>query len=127
MCAMGGTITGFWDGPPRGAEIEEMNERESVSGQSGAPATQIQDVPAKVDRLPPFRVLLHNDPVSDFDHVIDTLVDLTPLDPAKAEAVTMEAHESGVALVLVTHRERAELYVDQFKSKLLTVTIEPEA
>jgi hypothetical protein len=27
--------------------------------------------------------------------------------------------------VLVTHKERAELYVDQFKSKSLTVTIEP--
>ena len=100
-----------------------MSERESVSGQSGAPSTSIQDRP--VDRLPPFRVLLHNDPVNDFDHVIDTLVDLTPLSPQRAEVVTREAHLSGVALVLVTHRERAELYVDQFKSKRLTVTIEP--
>jgi ATP-dependent Clp protease adaptor protein ClpS len=32
---------------------------------------------------------------------------------------------SGVALVLVTHKERAELYVEQFASKRLTVTIEP--
>jgi ATP-dependent Clp protease adapter protein ClpS len=39
--------------------------------------------------------------------------------------VTREAHNTGVALLLVTHKERAELYVDQFKSKSLTVTIEP--
>ena len=31
----------------------------------------------------------------------------------------------GVALLLVTHKERAELYADQFQSKGLTVTIEP--
>jgi ATP-dependent Clp protease adaptor protein ClpS len=62
--------------------------------------------------------------VSSFDHVIETLVDLTPLLPPAAEAVTWEAHKTGVALVLVTHRERAELYVDQFKSKSLVVTIE---
>jgi ATP-dependent Clp protease adapter protein ClpS len=37
----------------------------------------------------------------------------------------MEAHTTGVALVLTTHRERAELYQEQFKSRRLTVTIEP--
>jgi ATP-dependent Clp protease adapter protein ClpS len=38
----------------------------------------------------------------------------------------MEAHTTGVSLVLVTHKERAELYEEQFRSVLLTVTIEPE-
>ena len=36
-----------------------------------------------------------------------------------------EAHETGIALLLVTHKERAELYQEQFQSKGLTVTIEP--
>jgi hypothetical protein len=37
-----------------------------------------------------------------------------------------EADKTGVALLLTTHKERAELYKDQFESKGLTVTIEPE-
>lgn len=75
--------------------------------------------------LPPWRVLLHNDDKNDFEHVILTLLELTPLDIQEAKRITFEADEDGLALVLVTHKERAELYVDQFHSKSLTVTIEP--
>ena len=42
-----------------------------------------------------------------------------------AKTRTEEADKTGVALLLVTHQERAELYKDQFTSKGLTVTIEP--
>ena len=38
---------------------------------------------------------------------------------------TVEAHEAGVAMLLVTHRERAELIQDQFQTRGVTVTIEP--
>ena len=78
-----------------------------------------------MDQLPPFRVLLHNDDVSAMEVVIDTLVELTPLSLERAVEVMLEAHRTGVALVLVTHKERAELYQEQFTSKKLTVTIEP--
>ena len=37
------------------------------------------------------------------------------------------AHKTGVSLILVTHREHAELLQEQFASKRLTVTIEPDA
>jgi ATP-dependent Clp protease adapter protein ClpS len=105
-----------------------MSDRDvSVRGPSGAPmsATASQEVSGKVSELPPYSVLLHNDEAVDFVHVIETLVDLTPLSLERATTVTMEAHKSGLALVLVTHKERAELYVDQFTSKSLKVTIEP--
>jgi len=36
-----------------------------------------------------------------------------------------EAHKTGVALLLVTHKERAELYAEQFATFKITVTIEP--
>jgi ATP-dependent Clp protease adaptor protein ClpS len=78
-----------------------------------------------LDQLPPFRVLLHNDPINDLGFVIDSIVELTPLDKVRATEVSLEADKSGVALLLVTHQERAELYRDQFTSKKLTVTIEP--
>ncbi len=92
---------------------------------SVAAGVQERPAPDRVDQLPPYRVLLHNDDVNDFIHVIETICDLTPLPPQRATVVTREAHNTGVALLLVTHKERAELYVDQFKSKSLTVTIEP--
>jgi ATP-dependent Clp protease adapter protein ClpS len=37
----------------------------------------------------------------------------------------LEAHKTGLARVLTTHHERAELYVEQFKSLGLTATCEP--
>jgi ATP-dependent Clp protease adaptor protein ClpS len=51
---------------------------------------------------------------------------LTGLPQTQAVLCMLEAHETGVALLLVTHKERAELYKDQFASKGLTVTIEPD-
>ena len=43
-----------------------------------------------------------------------------------AALIALEAHSSELALVLVTHKERAELYTEQFASKGLTATMEPE-
>jgi ATP-dependent Clp protease adaptor protein ClpS len=75
--------------------------------------------------LPPWKVLLHNDDKNTRDFVVDTIVELTPLTKQDALIRMKEADDTGVALLLVTHKERAELYKDQFESKNLTVTIEP--
>ena len=75
--------------------------------------------------LPPWKVLLHNDDKSEMGFVIATIVELTPLNEQAAKLRMLEAHETGVALLLTTHKERAELYKDQFESKGLTVSIEP--
>ena len=82
-----------------------------------------QKAPAKP--LPPFKVLLHNDDKNDLGFVVGTIVELTTLNEQDARLRTQEAHDTGVALLLVTHKERAELYQEQFQSKGLTVTIEP--
>lgn len=92
---------------------------------SKAPIARQQPAPPRLECLPPYRVLLHNDDVNDMQYVVDTLCELTPLPLPQATRVMLEAHTTGVALVLVTHRERAELYVDQFRSRGLTVSIEP--
>jgi ATP-dependent Clp protease adaptor protein ClpS len=75
--------------------------------------------------LPMWKVLLHNDDKNEVHFVIDTIVELTPLNKQEAELRTKEADQTGVALILTTHKERAELYQEQFQSKGLTVTIEP--
>ena len=80
----------------------------------------------RVQRLPPYRVLLHNDDVNSIDHVILTILKLTPLKPEEAVKRTLEAHERGLSLLLMTHRERAELYCEQFATFQLTVTCEPD-
>jgi ATP-dependent Clp protease adapter protein ClpS len=75
--------------------------------------------------LPPWKVLLHNDDVNTHVHVVKSIVELTHLNEQDATVRTEEADKTGVALLLVTHKERAELYREQFQSKGLTVTIEP--
>jgi len=81
----------------------------------------------RVRQLPPYRVILHNDDVNTFEHVIATILKLTELSEHEAVQRALEAHESGCSLLLVTHKERAELYVEQFASCSLTVTCEPDA
>jgi ATP-dependent Clp protease adaptor protein ClpS len=75
--------------------------------------------------LPPWKVLLHNDDQNDIYFVETAIVSLTPLNQQAAAERTREAHRNGLALLLTTHKERAELYQEQFQSKGLTVTIEP--
>ncbi len=113
--------------------MTDQDARESHEGQGGgslAPAKPAerkspQHQPPKV--LPPWKVMLHNDDVNDFDDVIKIVHHLTPLSKQESRVRALEAHESGVAMLLVTHRERAELYVEQFTSAGLTATCEPDA
>lgn len=116
-----------------------MNEmRARVSGKQASAGPTVLEPPAKVakparkpksdtkTKLPPqYKVLLHNDDVNHFDYVILRIVQLTPLSIEEAVQRTVEAHRTGVALLLITNLERAELYVEQFTSCGLTVTIEP--
>ena len=75
--------------------------------------------------LPQWKVLLHNDDKNEMLFVISTIVELTPLNQQEATLRMKEADDTGVALILTTHKERAELYQEQFTSKGLVVTIEP--
>jgi ATP-dependent Clp protease adapter protein ClpS len=108
---------------------DQSQSDQPANGSGGATATKTapKTTPSKKppQPLPPWKVLLHNDDKNDFDYVIVTIMTLTPLKQEDAVQRTVEAHKSGVALLLTTHKERAELYKDQFESKGLTVTIEP--
>jgi ATP-dependent Clp protease adaptor protein ClpS len=75
--------------------------------------------------LPQWKVLLHNDDKNSIEFVVVTVMELCALPQQAAIMRTLEAHKTGVALLLITHKERAELYKEQFMSKGLTVTIEP--
>jgi ATP-dependent Clp protease adaptor protein ClpS len=102
------------------ANSEQEGTQAVVSRPQSAPKKGLPEV------LPPYKVILHNDDVNTFEYVITTILSLTPLKQQEALERTIEAHHSGCALLLVTHQERAELYEEQFRSKRLTVTIEPD-
>ena len=91
----------------------------------GAVITRPRTSPPRVRKLPPWQVILHNDDVNEVHYVVRTIVELTPLLRADATLRMIEAHRTGAALLLETHREHAELLEEQFASKRLTVTIEP--
>lgn len=106
--------------------LEDQHESGSAEGGGSATAVRPKPAPPRPKLLPPWKVLLHNDSVNDMVYVIDTIVELTTLNRHAAVTRMLEAHNTGLALLLVTHREHAELLSEQFASKRLTVTIEAD-
>ncbi len=103
----------------------EQEREPGVAVAEAPPQRKPRPAPPKQDKLPPFNVVLHNDEVNSMEHVIKTILVLTPLTLEVAIRKMLEAHARKRSLLLTTHKERAELYRDQFKSRKLTVTIEP--
>ncbi len=76
---------------------------------------------------PRYKVLLHNDPVNSMEYVINALRQVVPqLSEQDAMAIMLEAHNTGIGLVIVCDLEPAEFYSESLKAKGLTSTIEPE-
>ena len=109
----------------KSSETPELNGGDTATATEAAPVKKPKDPGRKPRQLPPYKVLLHNDEVNSVEHVIRSILQITTLTPEEAINRTLEAHETGLALLLVTHRERAELYQEQFTSNGITVTIEP--
>ncbi|HWB20317.1 MAG TPA: ATP-dependent Clp protease adaptor ClpS [Phycisphaerales bacterium] len=103
---------------------ESVNQREEERSGATATVERPQVAPPKVDRLPPWNVLLHNDPVNTMDYVIRTLIELVRMNQFRAMKCMLEAHQKGMSLVATTHREHAELLCEQFASKKLKATME---
>lgn len=104
----------------------ELHREDDGGGAVTATPPRVQPARPRVDRLPPWRVLLHNDDVNDMGYVVDTIMVLTPLSEQDALLRMVEAHHTGVALLMATHQEHAELLQEQFTSRQLCVTIEPD-
>ena len=76
---------------------------------------------------PRYRVLLHNDQFNSMEYVVQVLLTTVPsLSQPQAVSIMMEAHTSGVALVITCALEHAEFYSETLKENGLTSTIEPE-
>ena len=76
-------------------------------------------------QMPPYKVILHQNTALDLMFVVRTVMELTRFCRAEATHKMWQAYHCGRSVLLVTYKERAELYVEQFASKGLTVSIEP--
>jgi ATP-dependent Clp protease adaptor protein ClpS len=83
--------------------------------------------PTKPRPLPQWKVLVHNDDVNTYEHVIRSFMDILRMEVTAAMVKTTEVDRTGAAVVCVTHREHAELIQGQLHSKSLTASIEPDA
>ncbi len=107
------------------AESDKQDAPEQATTGGTATSRRVRPPRPEARRLPPWRVLLHNDNVNDMPYVVDAIIALTTLGRHDAVMRMMEAHQRGISLLLTTHREHAELLSEQFRSKRLKVTIEP--
>lgn len=111
----------------QGQAAVELEPGSNDIAQATSPTKRPAPTRREPKQLPPFKVLLHNDDVNTFEHVIGSILKVVAIQPKEAVLKALEAHESGVSLLLVTHKERAELLVEQFTTFQLVVTMEPDA
>ncbi len=78
----------------------------------------------KLEPLPRYAVILHNDDLHSMEEVVLLLIEIFHYKVKKATRLMLEAHFKGRSTVLVTLFERAELYRDKLRSKTLISTIE---
>ena len=76
---------------------------------------------------PRYRVLLHNDDFNPMEYVLQVLMTTIPnLTQPQAVSIMMEAHSSGLALVITCALEHAEFYSETLNNHGLSSTIEPD-
>ena len=76
---------------------------------------------------PRYRVLLHNDDFNPMEYVVQVLMTTVPnLTQPQAVSIMMEAHSSGLALVITCALEHAEFYSETLNNHGLSSTIEPD-
>jgi ATP-dependent Clp protease adapter protein ClpS len=94
----------------------------------GKPLRPEEGKPASGPRrsLPRFKLILHHNDALELMFIVRTVMELTRLCRAEATHKMWEAYHTGRSVLLVTYRERAELFAEQFTERGLTVSIEPQ-
>lgn len=77
--------------------------------------------------LPPYKVIVHNDDINTFDHVIEVLMKVFGYEYEDSKRMTFEVHNKGLSIVKGgVAKEHAEFYVEQLISYSLTATYEED-
>ncbi len=84
--------------------------------------------PSTVRKIAPrYRVLLHNDDFNSMEFVVKVLMEtVNSITQPQAVSIMMEAHSSGIALVITCAQEHAEFYSETMNNHGLQSTIEPD-
>ncbi len=102
-----------------------MSIKNSDSNSKGALLEKKPD--QLINKSPKYKVLLHNDPVNSMEYVATSLREVLPqLSEQDAISIMLEAHNTGVGLVIICDLEPAEFYSESLRSKGLTSSIEKE-
>lgn len=88
------------------------------------PESRPKDRPRR-GQLPQYRIVLHPDAVNDLMYVVRAVMEVTRFCRAEATNKMWQAQHCGRSVLLITYRERAELYAELLADKGLTVTLEP--
>lgn len=78
-----------------------------------------------IPMMPQYRVVLHGDAMQDLMLIVAAVMELMHFYRDEAMLKMWRAHHFGTSCLLVTYRERGELFVEQFASRGLRVTLEP--
>ncbi len=73
------------------------------------PVLPDQDIRSDVELIPPYKVILLDDPVTTMEFVVDVLIRFFQKDPPTAARLMMEVHSSGAAHVATLPLEQAEM------------------
>ncbi len=105
----------------------EMSIKKSQYRAIGSTVVQ-KETKTLLKNSPRYKVLLYNDPVNTMDYVVSILRQILPqLSEQDAISIMLEAHNTGVGLVITCDLEPAEFYAERLNSKGLTSTIERES
>ena len=102
------------------SRLPHRPDHESPASGPSSPAR-----PGGNDTLRRFKVVLHRTADAGLMFIARTVRELTHFGEAEAYHRMWEVHYRGRALILVTHLERAELYVEQFADRGLLASVEP--
>ena len=79
------------------------------------------------NKSPRYKVLLHNDPVNSMEYVTFSLREVVPqLSEQDAISIMLEAHNTGIGLVIICDLEPAEFYSESLKAKGISSSIEKD-
>lgn len=73
----------------------------------------------------PFNCIIFNDDHHGMDEVLLQIIKAINCDPKKALAIMLEAHKKGRAVVITTHKERAEMVAEILEEIRLGTKVEP--
>ena len=110
-------------------KFKVVNPSRTLANMTTSPATVIDKKPEVTRKVSPlYKVLLHNDPVNSMEYVVQSLRQVVPrLSEQDAIAVMLEAHNTGLGLIIVCDLEPAEFYSQTLNFKGLTTSIEKDS